>query len=165
MFLSIGFALLVQSIGISESVPKFEDFPISIVFKGQPAPPILETSGDRLFRTMIRKDAKKGPNFAGHYTIARWGCGSYCVSMALIDAKTGTIQRSDPFGILGHFSGNYHGDTPDKDAPQLEFQLNSRLLIVRGCPEDENCGTYFYEWTNSKFQLLKWIPAAPREPR
>ena len=60
-------------------------------FKGKPAPPKLVSPVDRLFRTMIRQGASKGPNFAGHYTIAEWGCGSSCVSIALMDAKDDTI--------------------------------------------------------------------------
>jgi hypothetical protein len=39
--------------------------------------------------------------------------------------------------------------------------LNSRLLVVRGCPEDKNCATYFYEWTASAFKLVLKIDASP----
>jgi hypothetical protein len=31
-----------------------------------------------------------------------------------------------------------------------------------GCPEDENCGSWFYEWTGSGFRLLRKIAAASR---
>ena len=36
----------------------------------------------------------------------------------------------------------------------LAYKLDSRLLIARGCPEEENCGSYFYEWTGTKFKLI-----------
>ena len=43
----------------------------------------------------------------------------------------------------------------------LQFSPKSRLLIVRGCPEDENCGAYYYEWTGSRFRLLRKFEATP----
>ena len=65
----------------NEGITRFEDYPVTAIFKGTPALPKLRL-GDRLFRTRIRKGAAKGPNFAGHYTIADWGCGTRCVSIA-----------------------------------------------------------------------------------
>ena len=37
----------------------------------------------------------------------------------------------------------------------------SRLLIARGCPEEKNCASYFYEWTGAQFKLLRKIDATP----
>jgi hypothetical protein len=147
-------------IGYCAAVPSFVDFPATDVFHGKPVPPILTTPADRLFRTRIREGAKKGPNFAGHYTIAVWGCGSLCTSMVVVNANTGKVFPG-PFDILGHFwIGYYLGDTTDKDAPYLDYRLTSNLLVVRGCPEDadEKCATYFYKWTNRGFRLLTSIP-------
>jgi hypothetical protein len=47
-------------------------------------------------RTMT--PAASGPNFAGHYTLARWGCGAGCVTVAVIDMTTGAVQFP-PFSI------------------------------------------------------------------
>ncbi len=146
--------------GYSADVPDFRDFPVTNIFHGKPAAPILRAQGERLFRTRIREGAKEGPNFAGRYTIATWGCGSACASLVVIDAKTGVVHKG-PFGVLGHFwTGRYYGDVPGKEAPYIDYQLNSRLLIVRGCPEDEDekCATYFYEWNGQLFKLLQTIP-------
>jgi hypothetical protein len=112
---------------------------------------------------MIRQGASKGPNFAGHYTIAAWGCGSSCVSIALVDAKDGTIFNV-PFSILGWgMLLRYDGqNAPNRDGFEpLSYQVDSRLLIVRGCPEDDNCAAYFYEWTESQFKLIRKIVAVP----
>ena len=127
--------------------PRFEDYPATEIFKGQPAPPKLRRPGDRLFRTKIREGALKGPNFAGHFTIADWGCGAGCVSIAIVDAKDGRIYGA-PFKALAW------GMAFMKEEP-LAYKLDSRLLIVRGCPEEENCGIYFYEWTGTQFKLIK----------
>jgi hypothetical protein len=75
----------------AEKLPVFSDFPAQQNFTGIPAMPMLRTAGQRLLRTQIREAARKGPNFAGHYTIAEWGCGTSCVSLAVIDAETGVV--------------------------------------------------------------------------
>jgi hypothetical protein len=112
-----------------------------------------------LFRTRIREGAAKGPNFAGYYSIAEWGCGSSCVSIAVVDAKNGNVYAG-PFGILGYGSVLRYADVAESNYEPLSYNLSSRLLIVRGCPEDKNCASYFYEWKGSTFRLLRKIAAA-----
>jgi len=142
------------------ALPRFEDFPVGEVFNGKSAPPKLVSPGDRAFRTRIREGAAKGPNFAGHYTIAEWGCGSNCVSMAVVDAQNGDIY-SGPFGILGEGLGLVYADVSEERPYMLLYKLTSRLFVVRGCPEDKNCASYYYEWTGSQFKLLRKIVAVP----
>ncbi len=68
-----------------------------------------------------------------------------------------------PFGILGFGYSLKYADgisgLDEKFTPLL-FKTDSRLLIVRGCPEDENCGEYYYEWTGSRFKLLRKYQAS-----
>jgi hypothetical protein len=146
------------------SDPRFEDFPIGGTFNSKPSPPKLVEKRDRLFRTRIREGAAKGPNFARRYTIVEWGCGSGCVSFALADAEVGTLFRP-PFRDLGwgmplmEYEGRY---APNRDGfMPLSYRLDSSLLVVRGCPEDENCGTYFYEWKAPRFRLIRKVAAVP----
>src|SRR5437016_4271739 len=164
------FAVLVLSLATlvlaqKNALPAFEQFGVDEVFKGKPVSPQI-TASHRLFRTMIRRGASKGPNFAGHYTIAEWGCGSSCVSIAIIDAKDGSVYNG-PFSILGFgtplkYEGRY-SPASDNFEP-LSYRIDSRLLIVRGCPEDENCASYFYEWAGSRFKLIRKIPAVEVKP-
>jgi hypothetical protein len=148
-------ALILGAQAQSVPIPQFEDYKVAEVFSGRPAVPKLIRPGDKMFRTMIRTGAAKGPNFAGHFTIAEWGCGSSCVSIAIVDAKTGDV-RDGPFHILG-FATWITGAGGD-DQP-LEYNLHSRLLKVRGCPEEQNCGQYFYEWNGSRSRLIRKIAA------
>lgn len=142
----------IVSIAAGADLPRFGDYPAPEIFKGQPAAPKLRRPGDRLFRTKIREGAAKGPNFAGHFTIADWGCGAGCVSIAIVDAKDGTIYDA-PFSALAW------GMAFMKEEP-LAYKLDSRLLIARGCPEEENCGAYFYEWTGTRFKLIRKVAQA-----
>src|SRR5215469_1656092 len=141
-----------------EQVPnwslKFEDYAAATDFKGKPAIPILTTRFARMFRTQIRDAAKKGPNFAGHYTIAEWGCGSGCVSMAVVDAASGRVFAV-PFKSLAlPLPENANA----RELQGLVYKVNSRLFIADGCPEEVKCGTYYYEWTANRFKLLRYDP-------
>jgi hypothetical protein len=53
--------------------PQLEDYPATDIFRGTPARLVLATKDARMFRTELRRQAARGPNFAGHYTLALWG--------------------------------------------------------------------------------------------
>lgn len=80
------------------------------IFTGTPAPPILATPEQRMYRTRIRNGVLKGEgvvadsetkrlltkpetNFAGKYVVIIWGCGSQCVMMAVVDTATGIVYK------------------------------------------------------------------------
>jgi hypothetical protein len=148
------FALLVAQ----DALTKFEGYPATDLLKGPPAKPILR-GWHRNYRTRIREAAAEGPDFAGHFKIAEWGCGSGCAGIAIIDEKTGAVYDG-PFAFVSMLPGFRYSELPELDpSAMLQRKLNSRLLIVHGCPEEKNCASYYYEWTGSRFKLLKRIPA------
>jgi len=71
--------------------PRFNDYPVRSIYKGKPVPPILNTKDLRMYRTMIRLGAKSEVEFAGHYTIPVWGCGSACTSFVIVDSTNGRV--------------------------------------------------------------------------
>src|SRR4051794_28941990 len=70
----------VVALRSNSQVPQFADYPVANIFRETPKPPVLASRMARAFRTELRRQAASGPNFAGHYTLARWGCGAGCVS-------------------------------------------------------------------------------------
>jgi hypothetical protein len=70
----------------------FKDFKAP-VYKGPIAKLNIHSSHTaRLFRTVLREGYKKPEvNFAGHYVLVYWGCGSPCKSGAIIDVKNGKV--------------------------------------------------------------------------
>jgi hypothetical protein len=114
----------------------------------KPCPPAFATAGQRMFRTVIQEAARRGANFAGHFALAEWGCGTGCVSVAVVDAASGVVYDG-PFGRLPRGS-IYLGPPPDPELTGLFFHIDSRLLIAAGCPNRENCGTYYYEWVGNQ---------------
>ena len=159
-------ALAALTLRAAGPLPRFEDYPATANFHGKPAVPKLKNVSDRMFRTQIGRVAASGPNFAGSLTIAAWGCGAACLSIAVIDAKSGALWKA-PFRVLaGGFSKYADGSkTTDSDFRRLVYHRDSRLLIARGCPEEDNCGEYFYEWTGSEVRLLRQDPATPLESK
>lgn len=95
-------------------LPRFDEYSVTGMFKGKPVAPILSTADERRFRTVIRRGVSEGcmvehgataemmkgpgPNFAGHSIIIKWGCGSDCGEMAIVDPQTGRVYAaSEPW--------------------------------------------------------------------
>jgi hypothetical protein len=137
------------------NTPQFEGYRITETFAGTPAQPILATPEERNYRSRIRNGVSTGsgvwygnwkspvrgkaPNFAGHYLVIRWGCGSQCVMMATVDAKTGVVYGpplSDP--------GSLYVPLDNLSDMEVDFRPDSSLLILRnGCRDFKNrasCG-------------------------
>lgn len=83
--------------------------------EGTPKPVDFKTFSEaQTFYTMITKAVSSGPNFAGHFTLASWGCGTDCYGYAVVDARTGKIVAYSSVNEAYHL-GN--------------FDINSRILI------------------------------------
>ena len=137
---------------IAAEPPSFSDFPFREAFRASPAVPILNTRQARMFRTVLRKEAANGPNFAGHLTLARWGCGAGCISWAIINATTGAVWFA-PFTV-SDASGL---DDPELAQHSLDFEINSELIIANGARNESGAGTYYYRWHDNKLSLVHSI--------
>src|SRR5262245_19409738 len=70
--------------------PTFAAYAVHEGFTGRPAQVDLKSDPDApRFRTRLREGAATGPNFAGHFTIVTWGCGTDCQVTAVVDALSG----------------------------------------------------------------------------
>lgn len=68
------------------------------------------------YYTLITNGVATGPNFAGHYYLARWGCGTDTVSYAIIDVINGDIVAYE--GCIGQYS------------LRSNYDLNTRILVL-----------------------------------
>ncbi len=134
---------------------RFQDFPAT-VRKAERRSPRIVGHDARSFRTMILEGSAYGMNFAGHYTIVHWGCGSSCWDWAMVDRATGKVIFDDGLRDIAtdHVADGY----------ALRFRRNSNLLVLQGWPnEDENDekrdGIAFLRWTGRTFVQIKFIPA------
>ncbi len=130
--------------------PSFGDYRVAEIYEGKHARVDLSSHPDaKTWRTQLIAAANRGSNFAGHYTIATWGCGSSCIALGIIDAMTGKVYFP---AALSHVS---LAGLPENEEG-LKFRLDSNLLIVRGSPnEEEQKGIYYYTWEHNDLTLIK----------
>ena len=137
--------------------PRFEDYPVREVYKGAVADVRLDSRRARMFRTRLREDSRGGPNFAGHYTVVIWGCGTGCAQMGVVDSKTGRV----------YFPPVEYMDIPDMEDAAVRsqwFRLDSRLLrITQNFYDGMGSYTaYYYLFEGGRFRLLR--KSVEREP-
>jgi hypothetical protein len=110
-----------------------------------------------MFRTNLRNAAKEGVNFAGHFILTTWGCGTNCTQSAIIDARNGRVFF--PTQLEG--AGFGFCDFPDETEPMV-YKADSRLLVLNGfkggdlSQDNAPCGIYYLEWTGTNFRQVKF---------
>nr|WP_297785153.1 hypothetical protein [uncultured Allomuricauda sp.] len=124
----------------------FEDYSVE-VYEGELAEPDFSTNPDaENFVTRIKEGCAKGINFAGHYTLVSWGCGSPCQTGVIVDRITGEIYDG-PVTSLGS-----------------EFKKDSKLLIKNiGALDTETnlievcsyCEVTHEVWTGNSFERVE----------
>jgi hypothetical protein len=161
--------MLTLAIGWSQSnssrAPKFESYPEHEVYVGGLATPKYSPSMEVRYKREIRNNyvVETKPNFAGHFVLLHWSCGSACIEMAIVDAKSGDIYSppitDEGIGIqrfflpyLTHLNGGSSG-------PILQFKPDSRLFIIKCNHGNEWKGyTYYFLWKQNKWELLRRAP-------
>jgi hypothetical protein len=142
---------------------RFQDFPAAGDFRGRPA--AVDFTGNaaaREYRTAIRAGAVNGPNFAGHYTIVGWGCGSACQGWAMVDAASGKVYVDKTMRVVDASSVGENPTEPGVNAEYdvLRFRRDSTLLIVLGAPGEDRRrdGIAFYRWNGTALKSLAFFP-------
>lgn len=99
---------------------------------------------------------RPGPNFAGHYIIMEFGWGSPCILMAMVDAKTGQIYNSP---MADGLQMSWLDGGPWLSG--LEFRVDSNLMIMRPCANDDAVYDHYFLWQNNRWKLIRKIKQAP----
>jgi hypothetical protein len=153
---------------IPKDAPRFEDFPAKRYAGPNAAPDVRTEPRSRIYRTQLKGWATEKPNFAGHYILATWGCGTGCTQIAVIDALTGKVFH--PPGARTNSIVDVHdellvdeGSSPRRaDFGALRYSADSRLLILIGTPEDRaaNRGISYFVWDNDALKRIRFVPKA-----
>ena len=123
--------------------PRFEAYAVEDTALGRARPAqvdLASASYGAMYRTKLREGAAAGPEFAGHYTVVLWGCGTGCQIVSVVDARTGRLS-----------------DQTLLTAGGVQYRRTSRLLYVDPpIPEQPatcaSCGTpALYEWRDDRF--------------
>jgi hypothetical protein len=153
--------LTLPALAQDGAAPDFKDYAVP-VFKGRAAALKLTTPQARGYRTRLREGARRALNFAGHYKLHTWSCGTGCLQTAFIDVKTGEVffpEELNGFILCFFDSESVAHELEDS----LQFQKGSRLIVMSGYPTSERGkdapkkGLYYYEWTGKELKLLKFV--------
>jgi len=98
-----------------QQAPQFSDFPAtqySHMASGK-----IDLTGDnaKQFRTRLTEGAHQLANFAGHYVVVVWGCGTSCRGGAVIDSFTGRVV--------------FIPDTFEDGQVEFAYRYDSKLMI------------------------------------
>jgi hypothetical protein len=133
------------------NAPTFSSYPIAL------EDPIIHPKVDtktttigRRYRTVLRNGIESGANFAGHYAVVVWGCGSSCSSFAIVNLKTGkVIVPNDISSVIGMYLDN----STEQFLPEglhgywgYRYILDSSLLVLVGMLNEKETheGAYYF---------------------
>jgi hypothetical protein len=146
-------------LGTQEGAPRFADYPAPRR-AGHYVAPQLTSRQVVAHRSTLGAEAANGPNFAGNYTIAAWGCGYSCSAAAVINLTNGRVAFPDELGrISTRYVRDWVSDRPLRYRG-MRFNPNSRLLIVIGTAigDETDESAVYYEWTGAGLRQLAVIP-------
>lgn len=137
--------------------PRFEDFPAVLAPPARNAPVVLATAEARRYRTRLREAAAQPPNFAGHYVLATWGCGTDCLMGAAVNTRSGRVTFM-PGPICCIFAA------ADETLDKIEYRADSALLVLTGMRDEDpkDLGRHYYRMERDRFVHLLDIPVAAR---
>jgi hypothetical protein len=135
--------------------PSFESYAVQT--EAKVSNPKLDLSSNpvgKTYRTTLRQELRKGPNFAGHYRLAIWGCGSSCVMFAVINLKTGQVITAEGLTSVSGDQLEAEDFLPNAGGESwgLRFKTGSKLLVLVGTlDEDESReGAFYFVLQNEK---------------
>ena len=128
----------------SSKLPTFSDYPIKTIYKGPFAKVNLKSDPSaKMFRTNLRNAVSNGINYAGHYSIAIWGCGTECQQYAIVNVKTGDVI--------------FPKDRASMTTEGMIFRADSKLLILD--PITKGTVEYYENdlpnWLITRFYILE----------
>ena len=129
--------------------PRFEDHAVTRMGRHEPVAPDLSSHPDASrFGAALWQGARRGPNFAGHYTIVSRRCGRLCREFVIVDAVTGRVHA----GLT--------------DTPPFEFRIDSRLIAFE--TTEAGGASVYYVWNDPRLELVppdSWLGAPPPPER
>lgn len=150
---------IAVSISAQRGVPTFTQYSVPVAKVRNINVDLKSNKYARNYRTNLRNAAKEGVNFAGHFVVANWGCGTNCSETAIIDARNGKVFFPE---ILQGATFGFCELDDSVDEP-IQYKKNSRLFILNGFKSGDldkkntKCGIYYFEWTGTSLRQIKLV--------
>ena len=144
----------------AQTVPQFRSYSSGPAYNGPHASPILASREAIQYRTRIRTAAASPVNFASLFHLEIWGCGTNCVTGAVVNAQSGDVVFL-PFSVCCSSRSAEPGFNP------IEFRPDSRLVIFSGQRNEEGLdASHFYEFTGAEFKFVtSYQPRVSQKPQ
>jgi hypothetical protein len=145
---------------VDAQAPTFVSYP---VIREKVANPKLDLNSNpvaRRYRTVLRLAMPEGPNFAGHYRLVHWGCGTSCAMFAVVNLRTGRVITLKGFSAVGgvYFYADEFLPNTESDGWGFRHQSNSKLLVVVGTllsdDVDLQQGAFYFVLEDEKLRLI-----------
>jgi len=151
-----------------KTIPRFEDFSVPTPLPSRQGPTYVANHVPD-FQKEIFDVARQGPDFAGHFVVEQFTCGSGCTSFVIVNLRTSEVFRND-FNVAYSFCADGY-----EPGAELVYRPDSRLLIVNGAIEtlsrtkgevDGPCGHFYFLWDGRSLkQIHSVVPAAAKAPQ
>jgi len=112
----------------------------------------------RTFRTVLRNQMAEGPNYAGHYRLAFWGCGSSCLMFAVVNLQNGKVITQEHIksvdGVL--LAADDFLSATESEVWAFRYKADSSLLVVLGAPDEDDSkkGAYYFVLKGETLRLI-----------
>jgi len=162
LLVALGFSTFAQ-VTKESKLPRLEDFPEAERGTGSPPKVVLDRPAVRMFRTQFRLAALQPPNFAGHYRIAIWGCGTQCLEGGMVDLATGKIVAlPSPRSLRGKGLEYWRLCDSAFQPSGIENSVDSRLLVIRCADISVKNGgahlrTSYFVFENDSFKKIREV--------
>lgn len=172
------FLVTFTSLSFAQGIPTFASHSTKVEKVRNVSVDLKSHRDARTYRTSLRNAAKEGINFAGHFILTGWGCGTNCSQWAIIDARNGRVFFPNElagvsFGFCDLPQNAMPADgpkeLPDDASGPLYFRPNSRMVVLTGYTgggldnPKAKCGNFFFEWTGTKLRQLKLLSGTRRD--
>jgi len=152
-------ALLFAALMVATTATASDEFsshPAAPRLAHSPAAPLVKSGKAHRYRSVLREEAREGPNFNGHFRVASWGCGTNCIEWAVIDLETGKVWFPPEPAYSCWAPEEQEEDVPD----WFEMRITSSLLYLHVCdPPLRGPRTFnrrrVYVWQDSRLRLLR----------
>lgn len=141
------------------NAPAFDNYPTKTQ-EVVPSPRLDLASNPvaRMYKTVLRQEIVKGPNYAGHYRVAIWGCGTSCAMFAVVNLKTGRVITTKELSALSgiYLAADDFLRGTKNDSWGFRYKNDSSLLVVLGAPDedDSRVGAYYFVLQSERLQLI-----------
>jgi hypothetical protein len=141
--------LLLGAIASAQQrIPRFTDYPARVVRIRRSAKVKIHSTPDTAcFRTMLRRTAREGQLFAGHYALGYWGCGT-CLRIGIVDLTTGRAY------VTPYEASSAQG--------VVKVKGDSRLVVIDDA--ESTGGSRYYFWTGRHLLRISNGKVERREP-